>query len=178
MACLDLEGFLENLKGTGYDQYPISAKTPPKPKGYNCIAYAAGHTDKWWWPDPKNYAYYWPPHLPREFPNTETKENFIRAFEWKGYKQCSNGKHENGIEKVAIFLKNNRPTHAARQLESSLWTSKCGEMQDIQHENLSAVEGAIYGTAVIFMHRRRDGKPFLFDAIFAFIKRFLPKRSP
>lgn len=171
MPCLQLEAELENLRGTGYDQYPISPQTPRPPKWYNCIAYAVGHTDKWWWPDPKKYLYYWPPHLPRQHPNTETLENFIRAFEWKGYKRCKSGKFKKGVEKVVIFLKNNRPTHAARQLESGLWTSKCGKLEDIQHETLAAVEGTSYGRAMVFLHRRRDGKPFWKDRMLAILKR-------
>ena len=159
MACQQLEAALENLKGTGYDKYPISPQTPPLPQGYNCIAYAAGHTDRTWWPS-VNKLYFWPDHLPRQHPGTETQENFIRAFEWKGYTVCKDGQHRRGIEKVVIFLKDNRPTHAARQLESGRWTSKCGSLEDIEHETLFAVEGTAYGKAVIFLHRRTDGKPF------------------
>jgi len=160
MPCLHLESELENLKGTGYDQYPISPKTLLFPKVYNCIAYAAGDTDKWWWPHPNKFLCYWPPHLPRQYPNTETLENFIRAFEWKGYAKCEHGRYVIGIEKVVIFMKNNLPTHAARQLESGLWTSKCGKLEDIQHEMLAAVEGKVYGAAHTFLYRPRDGKPF------------------
>jgi len=170
MACPQLESALENLKGTGYDRYPISPITPPLPLGYNCIAYAAGHTDRSWWPH-LNTLYYWPNHLPRQAPGTETKENFIQAFEWKGYRICRDGKHHKGIEKVAIFLLNNSPTHAARQLDSGRWTSKCGRSEDIEHETLAAVEGSVYGKATVFLHRRTDGKPFWKDRMRAWIKR-------
>ena len=127
MRCLQLESELENLCGTGYDQYPISPQTSPPPKGYNCIAYAAGKTDCCWWPHPSKFLYYWPPHLPREQVGFETIGNFVSAFEWLGYKKCSNGKLKNGIEKVAIFTIANIPKHGARQLESGVWTSKCGK---------------------------------------------------
>ncbi len=171
MVCPQLEIELENLGGTGYERYPISPQTPPPPFGYNCIAYAAGHMDRWWWPSPRKYLYYWPPHLPREPQGAETQENFIRAFEWKGYRKCDNGKFKKGIEKVAIFVKNNAPTHAARQLENGFWTSKCGQLEDIQHETLAAVEGRLYGVAVIFLHRRRDGRPFWKDRFKEAIRR-------
>ena len=121
MPCPELELAMPSLKGTGYDQYPISPQTDPAPKGYNCIAFAAGHTDRPWWPHPNKFLYYWPPHLPREPVGAETLQNFIRAFEWKGYRPCKNGNHKTGIEKVVIFMKNNMPTHAARQLESGMW---------------------------------------------------------
>jgi hypothetical protein len=142
MRCYLLESELENLKGTGYDKNPVSRKTPPYPLGYNCIAFAAGidcgtgqGEYRPWWPHPTKFLFYWPPHLPREPVGAETLQNFIRAFEWKGYKLCENGVHEAGVEKVVIFLKNNIPTHSARQLESGIWTSKCGRLQDIQHDN-------------------------------------------
>jgi hypothetical protein len=97
---------------------------------------------------------FWPRHLPRSGPFAETAENFVRAFEWRGYKQCPDGTLVSGIEKVAIFLKNGKPTHAARQLETGLWASKCGELEDIQHP-LAAIEGKEYGRAEIFLERNR-----------------------
>jgi len=169
MPLSHIEAALENLKGTGYDKYPVSPATRGAPFGYNCIAYAAGHTDAWWWPNPNKFASYWPPHLPREERDKETIENFIKAFEWKRFKKCKNGKHKKGIEKVALFVKGSLPRHAARQLPSGLWTSKCGRSEDIQHETLSAVEGAAYGEAKVFMHRRIDGKPFLTDRIVSWL---------
>lgn len=154
-----LEAQLENLRSSGYDQYPASPPTPYPPNCYNCIAHAAGHTDAWWWPSPNKFLYYWPPHLPRESPGAEMLENFIHAFEWKGFQRCQNGAPEAGVEKVALFLKDNRPTHVARQLESGVWTSKCGKLQDIQHATLAAVEGRIHGQSVVYLHRRRPGWP-------------------
>lgn len=173
--CPQLEAALENLQGTGCDKYPISPQTPPLPLGYNCIAYAAGHTDGPWWPN-LNKLYFWPDHLPRQSPGTETRENFIKAFEWKSYRLCKDGNHRRGIEKVAIFLKDNRPTHAARQLESGRWTSKCGSLEDIEHARLADVEGSVYGKAAIFLHRRIDGKPFLKDRMKTWAKRIFLRR--
>lgn len=172
MRCLHLERVFPNLLGSGYDQYPISPETPHL-RGYNCIAWAAGEDHRRWWPHLRNpFLFYWPPHLPREPENQETLENFLRAFEWKGYRRgCKNGKLKKGIEKVAIFTIAGIPKHAARQLESGRWTSKCGNAEDIQHETLFALEGHAYGTALVFLHRRRDGKPFLMDRIRAWLKR-------
>src|SRR5437899_11837645 len=127
MPCQQLEKDIPNLKGTGYDKHPISPQTRGR-KGYNCIAFAAGDDTRRWWPHPDKISFYWPPHLLREFPGTETLGNFIHAFKWKGYTRCKNGYLKKGIEKVAIFMNNNRPTHAARQLESGLWMSKFGNL--------------------------------------------------
>jgi hypothetical protein len=176
MRCWQLESELENLRGSGYDKRPVSPQTPLR-FGYNCIAYAAGDTNVRWWPHLNKFQFYWPPHLPRQPLNQETLENFIHAFEWKGYKKCRNGKFKKGIEKVAIFINpsTKTPTHAARQLASGVWTSKCGNLEDIQHETLAAVEGNTYGKVVCFLNRRIDGKPFWKDRICAWFKRLFSK---
>jgi hypothetical protein len=158
MRCLELEQIFPNLIGSGYDRYPVSGRTL-KRKWYNCIAYAMGDTTQPWWPHPNRFAFFWPPHLPRELPNQETLDNFVRAFEWGGYVKCNDGNPVTGIEKVVIFLKDSLPTHAARQLESGVWTSKCGHLEDIQHESLTNLEGSTYGKAVQFMQRPRDRQP-------------------
>jgi hypothetical protein len=174
MRCLDLESWFSNLVGSGYDQYPISPKTLQR-IGYNCIAYAAGETHRRWWPHPNVFAFHWPPHLPREPVGQETLQNFVRAFESLGYTKCKNGKFKRGVEKIVIFVSaSGVPTHASRMLESGRWGSKCGLHEDIQHDSLSAVEGSAYGTALQFMHRRRDGKPFWSERLWAFFKKFLP----
>jgi hypothetical protein len=62
---------------------------------------------------------------------------------------------ETGWEKVALFAhEDGTPTHAARQLASGRWTSKLGELEDIEHE-LEAVEGAAYGSVVVYLKRLR-----------------------
>jgi hypothetical protein len=170
MPCPQLELGIPNLRGTGYDKYPISPQTL-FPKGYNCIAFAAGDDTRRWWPHPNRFSFYWPPHLPRQLPGTETLENFILAFEWKRYKKCKNGDLKQGVEKIAIYMKGNLPVHAARQLESGTWTSKCGSLEDVQHESLYHVSGDMYGEPHTFMHRRRDGKPFWKDQMRAILKR-------
>src|SRR5882724_2300466 len=84
--------------------------------GYNCIAWAAGDTRKWWWPvdDP---GAYWPDGLDKEPLNQETLSNFIKAFQSLGYKKCLTPRYEKGVEKIAIFVGSiNTPTHAARSL--------------------------------------------------------------
>jgi hypothetical protein len=171
MSCQQLEQEIPNLKGTGYDKYPISPQTRGQ-RGYNCIAFAAGDDAHRWWPHPNRFSFFWPPHLPRQLPGTETVDNFVLAFEWRGYRECKRGDFKKGIEKVAIFTKNERPTHAARQLESGVWTSKCGNLEDIQHKSLIQVEGDLYGKVHTFMHRRRDGKPFWKHRILAVLQRF------
>jgi hypothetical protein len=121
--------------------------TSPIDKNYNCIAHAAGVSDKWWWPDPLG-DYFWPASAMRE----ETIGAFVDAFRTMGYDRCVDGVLESGVEKIALFADGGRPTHAARQLSDGRWTSKLGKDIDISHE-LGAVEGPLYGTVAAFMRR-------------------------
>ena len=50
--------------------------TSPATRGYNCIAWAAGDTNRWWWPDPEDDASFWPPGVAPE----ETISAFTAAF--------------------------------------------------------------------------------------------------
>lgn len=158
--CSLLTSAFENLAASGFD--PIrdctSDRTADQPVHYNCIAWAAGSDDQWWWPW-DSPGCYWPTALPRQLPSTETLENFVSAFKTLGYVECENGDLENGIEKVALFVDyRNKPLHAARSLPDGNWTSKLGEGEDIQHATLLALEGRRYGKAVAFLKRKRDAK--------------------
>jgi hypothetical protein len=67
---------------------------------------------------------------------------------------------QNGIEKVALFALRAGavlvPRHAALQLESGIWTSKMGALEDITHRTYDAVNGPMYGEAVEFLARPRS----------------------
>jgi len=75
-----------------------------------------------------------------------------------GYRTCVNGKREDEIEKVAIYVnEQGKPTHAARQLASGVWVSKMGPHVDIEHETPEAVGGHEdhgYGVVAIYMARQ------------------------
>lgn len=97
---------------------------------YNCIAWAADDTTRWWWPGPEEISY-WPPNVSR----IETLEAFVEAFATLGYKPCDNDLLEPEFEKIAIFVDSKgEPTHAARQLPNGKWTSKLGRLEDVEHE--------------------------------------------
>jgi hypothetical protein len=125
--------------------------TSDRTHGYNCIAWAAGKTDSWWWPvdDP---AAFWP--LARLPIGEERVEHFTAAFATEGYEICEDDRFELGFEKIAIFVDGDIPTHAARLLPSGLWTSKLGQGEDIEHTTLRALEGSEYGEARVFLKRR------------------------
>jgi hypothetical protein len=123
--------------------------TSPKSPAYNCIAYAAGREDMWWWPDVMGFAY-WPPSVLR----LENLEVFQEAFETLGYSLCSDGSLEDGFEKIAIYHKDGVPTHGARQLENGVWASKLGREHDVVHGE-KCLDGEQYGTIAFFMKRPR-----------------------
>lgn len=121
--------------------------TSPQTPHYNCIAYAAGDQTKWWWPDP-TYVGYWPSNCVRNV----TLQAFQLAFESLGYNLCADGSLEDGYQKIAIYHLNNQPTHAARQLEDGLWSSKLGNSFDISHTE-GCLNGANYGQIAFFMRK-------------------------
>jgi hypothetical protein len=122
---------------------------------YNCIAWAAGRTDRPWWPTIVA-PYFWPDGLPREpIHEAETLENFIAAFQMQGYKVCRSGNFHYRYEKVAIYINDkHRPTHAARLLATGVWSSKLGDEEDIEHGTLECIQGKAYGKVAVFLKRK------------------------
>jgi hypothetical protein len=123
--------------------------TSPKTPEYNCIGWAAGETDRFWWPAHHPDAY-WPPNIPR----TPTVDAFIAAFATKGYAVCENGNLEVGYEKVVLYVNQDGPTHMARQLPDGKWTSKLGRSFDIEHSDPSVVNGSAYGWVSTYLRRK------------------------
>lgn len=124
--------------------------TSPVDDGYNCIAWAADSTDRWWWPDPQEQSY-WPPDVPR----VVSLDCFIQAYGLLGYTQRTGTDLEGDKQKIAIFTDpQGRPTHASRQCPDGWWTSKLGREIDVEHE-LLAVEGPTYGVVAVVLARTR-----------------------
>ncbi len=122
--------------------------TSPKTTAYNCIAWAAEDQERWWWPDSLG-IYYWPKSAPR----SETLDAFITAYKTLGYQVCYNGGFEHGFKKIAIYVgENGKPSHAARLLSPTQWTSKLGRLYDIAHE-IGGVSGTSYGQIAVFMKK-------------------------
>jgi hypothetical protein len=136
----DLESLFPNLTSRRYDiKSPLS-------QNYNCIAWAANETHRKWWPG----GAHWPANVPQE----ETVGAFILAFATRGYQPCDTGRFENGYEKVVIYVDSTQtPTHMARQLVSGMWTSKLGDLQDIEHATPHELEGQNYGIAIQYLRR-------------------------
>ena len=139
-----IERTFPGLRGRGYQV------TSPPDDRYNCIAWAAGDTTDWWWPDEADNpdSAHWPPGVPR----MQTLEAFREAFATLGYGVCDHDQLEPGYEKVALFALAAVPKHAARQLPNGRWTSKLGPMEDIEHA-LHDLTGMVYGSVVLVMKR-------------------------
>ncbi len=116
---------------------------------YNCIAWAYEVNDRRLWPGA--VGYFWPANITGADDLQTLKNLFIDA----GYEECSDGLLEEGYKKVAIYVNNEGPQHAALQLESGHWTSKLGSLEDIEHHTLEALEGDFYGKATVFLKKPR-----------------------
>ena len=128
-----------------------SAETP----AYNCIAWAYGIDNRRMWPAAVDY--WWPDGIRSD----ESLEAFIELFESIGYEACDTGDPEDGHEKIAIYVSDDGPEHAARQLPSGRWSSKLGQWEDIEHATPESVECALYGTVAVFMRRSRTTETLL-----------------
>lgn len=111
--------------------------TSPPTDNYNCIAWAYEVSNKRMWPECPDY--YWPSNAA----GVDELRTLIQLFLNAGYEECENAQQEDGFQKVAIYVNQEGPTHAARQLESGRWTSKLGNLADIEHDTLEALEKRI-----------------------------------
>ena len=137
-----IEDIFPNLAAQGYTQ------TIAPTDEYNCIAHAADDDGRWW--DPSE-SYYWPSQANRDF----TVDALMSAYATLGYSRCNDGSIENGFEKIAIYADADEYMHAAKQLENGKWSSKLGQLEDIEHETLLALEGESYGSVAVYMKRHR-----------------------
>jgi len=144
-------------------EFPNLAKSDwtvrsPFDDSYQCIAWAAGCTDRSWWP---NRDYYWPAGLPTiDPPEIATTDHFILGFETLGYEPCETGAFEIGYQKLAVYANEVGVTHMARQhFLGRGWLSKLGNLEDIFHRELRDIEGSTsamageYGEVVQFLRR-------------------------
>ena len=125
--------------------------TSERSRNYNCFAWALGDSSQRF--DPTNRRY-WPANIPLE----HTVAAVMELFRTVGYESCDDGALESEYEKVAIYARDDRPQHAARQLANGRWTSKLGDFEDIEHATPEELEGDgryEYGRIVAFMRRPR-----------------------
>ena len=116
---------------------------------YNCIAYAAGDTTKWWSP---SWPYYWPPWATRD----NRMESLMEAFAGLGYEQCDDSNVEDGYQKVVLYGFQGSFEHAAVQMPNGRWHSKMGQGPQIEHHSPESLSGGPYGDAMIYVRRSAD----------------------
>jgi len=133
--------------------------TSPQTPNYNCIAWAYHYNDRWMWPGGQEMKIcdgflYWPDDVD----DSEDVTAFIKAFEKTGYTLCDNPDFEEGFRKIALYVVKDTTqcTHAARQLSNGKWTSKLGELNDIQHGTPYTIEGQYYGEVYCIMKREHN----------------------
>lgn len=126
--------------------------TSPEDTDYNCIAWAFGRKDCWMWPDEDTDGVsVWPQGATEDL----RVQTFINAFKSLGYDVCDNDEYEVDKEKVALYAypESEECTHAARQLDSGIWTSKLGPSFDISHSTPYTIQGRIYGMVCCILCR-------------------------
>ena len=94
----------------------------------------------------------WPAAVRRE----ETIAAFVEAFHTLGFVPCAADALESGFEKIALYALAGVPKHAARQLPNGRWTSKLGELEDVEH-CLDGLDGTWYGSVVQILKRPLPG---------------------
>lgn len=113
--------------------------TSPNTPSYNCIAWAAGDTSRWWWPSPVSY---WPDDGVAQ----ATVAAFERAFSRLGFVRAGADEYMPGVERVALYVDANAlVTHMAREVGPGRWTSKLGKGWDIEHLTPECLSGGVYG---------------------------------
>ena len=121
--------------------------TSPRTIKYNCVAWAAGQTDRWWQP-----GCFWPIESARD---DHGIGNLVMAFKSFGFEECEDGSLDPSVEKLALYGSSLMYTHVARQLPDGQWTSKLGQLEDIVHATAEVIAGGDYGEVVQYMRRAR-----------------------
>lgn len=146
---MDLESVFRGLHGAAWNI------TSPFERGYNCHAWGVCETRVRWEPSPDDY---WPPGLRTGDLSDYNLNNFLRAYERVGFRECTSSKFEFGFQRIAIYCifdaGEEWPQHTARQtFWGRGWLSKLGHAEDIRHAATRDIEGPLYGRVVRYMKR-------------------------
>lgn len=110
---------------------------------YNCIAWAFGRSDKWWWPDDHPDCYW-----PIDCSGMTEAEAFDALFVQDGWTITVDESFSEDRVKIALFVDGSgAPTHASRLISEGVWTSKLGSAWDVSH-NRDELNGDSYGTII------------------------------
>ena len=100
---------------------------------------------------------HWPDDVPRSR-SISAYEMLIGKYD---YADCGiDDRLEDGYEKVALFSDSSKIfTHICKQKDDGKWTSKLGEMIDVEHNSLRAFENSKYGLLHKIYKRTKLAKP-------------------
>lgn len=130
-------------------------KTSDESPRYNCLAWALGINWTFFSPERRHAGYYWPPGIPREW----TMPNIRKIFYRHGFTEETDDRTiEEGFDKVAVYVEENTegvPSHFAKQLPNGKWSSKMGDLIDMEHDDLDCLQGECYGSLYVILKRRK-----------------------
>lgn len=128
----ELEACFPKLKGGNY------VRASRATGRYNCIGFSNRDERHWWEAGRYGGRYYWPPHVAQN----NSLAAVLQIFTSDGYELTDNREIESGWEKVAIYISlvDMEFSHVSRS-DGSMWKSKLGKGQDIDHYSLDVLEG-------------------------------------
>lgn len=141
------------------DDRNFAIESPATPI-YNCIAFAMGTQDVW--VDASSTAWAW---WPENVSRGDTPAALTQAFEALSFECCSNDAPEKNFDKVALYSKDGKWTHAAKILGSGVvYHSKFGQSFDATHSG-DSFAGSVYGDVFQFMKRPVELRSKTTDAV-------------
>jgi hypothetical protein len=120
---------------------------------YNCVAWVARDLRRWWHPGDID-GFYWPDELGEG----DSLTDYIAVFGYLGFSACSDGALVPGVEKIAVYGRDDEFDHVAFQRTDGSWSSKLGELSDIRHPYDHSLSGSgpfEYKPVVLYMQRAR-----------------------
>ena len=145
-----------------YDRLPRLREAPHRITSepddeYNCVGWVQRELDRYYAP-----GLFWPREIvPEPEAGDEDLDAFVAIFESWGYERCGSSDYEPGFLKIAIYARDGKFHHVAKQLRTNAWSSKVGEAHDLRHETLDALEDAPVffdrAYATVFMRKVDDG---------------------
>lgn len=138
------------------DRFPALRGTPwkiksRKTKRYNCLAWAAREKHRRW--DFAKGAY-WPPGVKKAMGIAY----LVGAFQAEGFSVCNENDcqtYDSTADSIVVYERNRIGTHAARLLANGMWSSKLGDIEDVEHQTPEALSGDRYGYPRVYMKRKR-----------------------
>ena len=142
-----LECLFPKLKGT---DWKITSR---RARRYNCFAWAAGESHRRW---DCGKGSFWPKDVPRR----HGIAYLIAAYMAVGFRVCSkrDGRTPDPqYEKIVVYRRGDEGEHAAKLLDSGRWSSKIGDLEDLEHWTPESLSGRCYGQPFRYMKRKRGG---------------------